>query len=120
MNHILVLACLLFWNAQARLVAGELPLFYDKEDTSAGRAEPALPEFSALPSIRIWPDPFTKSRWQPHHHPGGVRTRRAEIKAMLEHYDAGKKPGKPSIFKATLEGKHDLHHRGRRDQYLQT
>jgi hypothetical protein len=84
--------------------AAELPLVFKQEDTLAGSLKPPLPPFSELPSIAYLPDPFlmvngkhvtTLQTW---------RQRRAEIRAMLEHYDVGVKPGKPSIFRATLEG----------------
>ena len=92
-------------NKTSQMLPGkEMPLVYDKEDTSADVKAPPLPEFADLPSIEYLPDPFlmannnrmtTKAQW---------RERRAEIKAMIEHYDVGEKPGKPSIFKASLDG----------------
>ncbi len=84
--------------------AEKMPLVYDKEDTGADVPKPPLPEFRALPSIPYLPDPFlradgtritTREEW---------RIRRAEIKAVIEHYDVGEKPGKPSLFEASLEG----------------
>ncbi len=86
------------------LAAGEMPLVYDKEDTGADCAKPALPAFDELPSIRYLPDPFKKADGSHITTRQEWRSRRAEIKAMIEHYIAGEKPGKPSMFKATLEG----------------
>jgi len=74
----------------SKAVAGELPLFYDKEDTSAGRAEPALPEFSALPSIPHLPDPFTKADGSRTTTREEWRTRRAEIKRCWSITTPGK------------------------------
>ena len=58
-----------------------------------------------LPEIEHHPDPFlfadgttrmtSRSEW---------RCRRAEIKAILEQYDAGIKPGKPDSVEASLSG----------------
>jgi hypothetical protein len=83
--------------------AVEMPLVYGQEDTGADVKKPPLPAFGELPSIPYLPDPFkkadgtriaTREEW---------RVRRAEIKAMIEHYDVGEKPGKPSTFKAALK-----------------
>jgi hypothetical protein len=104
MNRIVVAACLFFLNAQLRSVAAEMPSVYGKEDTGANCAKPPLPEFNALPSIPYLPDPFTKADGSRMTTREEWRCRRAEIKAMLEHYDVGEKPGKPSTFKATLDG----------------
>jgi len=84
--------------------AQDLPLAQLREDTTANARKPPLPAFPDLPSITSLPDPFrfsdgtrisTKDQW---------RTRRAEIRAYLEHYDVGIKPPKPSTFKAALNG----------------
>jgi hypothetical protein len=104
MNRIVAVACLFFLNAQLRSVAAEMPLVYGKEDTGANCTKPPLPEFSALPSIPHLPDPFTKADGSPITTREEWRCRRAEIRAMLERYDVGEKPGKPSTFKATLDG----------------
>lgn len=88
----------------AKESSGEIPLVYDREDTGADVEKPPMSAFGDLPSIPYLPDPFmmadgtrmtTREDW---------RRRRAEIKAILEHYDVGEKPGKPSIFEATLQG----------------
>jgi hypothetical protein len=84
--------------------AADLPLVFTQEEVGAGKIKPTLPAFAELPSITSLPDPFlmadgkhvaTRADWM---------QRRAEIRAMLEHYDVGAKPGKPSTFRATLEG----------------
>lgn len=84
--------------------AADLPLVYDKEDTGASLPKPPLPEFSALPSIPYLPDPFTRANGARITTREEWRARRAEIKAMLERYDVGEKPGKPTIFKPSLDG----------------
>ena len=80
--------------------AAEMPLVYDKEDTGAAVAKPPLPEFSALPSIPYLPDPFSKADGTRITTRDEWRVQRAEIKAMIERYDVGEKPGKPSLFEA--------------------
>ena len=81
-----------------------MPLVYAREDTGANSPKLPFPEFSALPSIPYLPDPFTKADGSRITTRDEWRARRAEIKAMLEHYDVGEKPGKPGTFKATLQG----------------
>jgi hypothetical protein len=81
-----------------------VPLVYDQEDMGANSPRPPLPEFSALPSIPHLPDPFKKADGSRITTRDEWRTRRAEIRAMLEHYGVGAKPGRPDTFKATLEG----------------
>jgi hypothetical protein len=79
-----------------------MPLVYDKENTGADVKKPALTPFSELPSIPYLPDPFKKTDGNRITTRNEWRSRRAEIKAMIEYYDVGEKPGKPSTFKATL------------------
>ena len=81
-----------------------MPFVYAREDTGVNSPKPPLPEFSALPSIPYLPDPFTKADGSRITTRDEWRVRRAEIKAMLEHYDVGEKPSKPGAFKATLQG----------------
>ena len=103
MIRILGIVCLLLLNTSLSLASGEMPLVYDTEDTGADLKKPPLPAFSELPSIPYLPDPFkkadgtritTREEW---------RIRRAEIKTIIEHYDVGEKPGKPSTFKAAVD-----------------
>jgi hypothetical protein len=86
------------------LAAAAMPLVYDKENSGADCAKPPLPEFSVLPSIPYLPDPFLKTDGSRITTRDEWRCRRAEFKAMLEHYDVGTKPGKPGTFKASLQG----------------
>jgi hypothetical protein len=104
MKHLVGIAVLLFLFCHPALFAEEIPLVYDREDTGADVQTTPLPVFADLPSIAYLPDPFlmadgkrmtTKDEW---------RIRRAEIKAMIERYGVGEKPGKPGIFKASLTG----------------
>jgi hypothetical protein len=85
-------------------VIGEFPSAYDEEHTGSDCEAPELPEYASLPEISSLPDPFlmnsgermtTRSQW---------RCRRAEIRKILEEYDVGEKPGKPSSFEASLDG----------------
>ena len=96
--------CLFFLSAPSAAPAEEMSLVYDKENTGADCAKPSLPEFSALPSIPFLPDPFLKADGDRITTREEWRCRRAEIKAMLERYGVGAKPGKPSAFKASLQG----------------
>jgi hypothetical protein len=86
------------------VIEGDLPLVYDTEDTGADCAEPPLPAFSALESIEYLPDPFEMSSGQRMTSRSEWRCRRAELKAILEKYDVGEKPGKPSKLEASLQG----------------
>jgi hypothetical protein len=104
MKRILGIVCLLFLNASPLLISGELPLIYDKEDTGADLKKPPLPDFGELPPIPYLPDPFKKADGARITKREEWRARRAEIKAVIEHYDVGEKPGKPSVLKAKLDG----------------
>ena len=84
--------------------AAEQPLVYRQEDTTAGHIKTPFPAFSQLPAIAYLPDPFLMVNGKPVTSRADWVQRRAEIRAMLEHYDVGAKPGKPSTFRATLEG----------------
>ncbi len=80
------------------------PLAYDVEHTGADFAPPPLPDFDALESVGPLPDPFLWSDGS-----GRVATfdewsrRRAEIKAEMEHYEIGKKPGRPEDISASYQ-----------------
>ena len=84
------------------LAADEMPRVYDNENTGAAVRQPALPPFADLKPISHLPDPFLKSDGSRISTRDEWRVRRAEIKALLENYDVGEKPAKPSTFKATL------------------
>jgi hypothetical protein len=103
LNGVFVSACLAVMSAPLGSAEG-VPLVYDQEDMGANSPRPPLPEFSALPSIPHLPDPFKKADGSRITTRDEWRTRRAEIRAMLEHYGVGAKPGRPDTFKATLEG----------------
>lgn len=86
-------------------ITGEMPLVYDKENTGSSCSTPVLAEDpTKLPPIAYLPDPFllangnrmtTRAQWQ---------CRRAEIKAMIEKYGTGVKPGKPEKFEPGISG----------------
>src|SRR5690348_12357094 len=102
---ILFLAALLFLAVVSpRLAAAEEPLSYMKENTGADCPKPALPEFSSLRPIPHLPDPFTKGDGSRVTTREEWRCRRAEIKSLIERYGVGVKPGKPGVFKASLQG----------------
>jgi hypothetical protein len=102
MNRILAL-CFLFLNALSGSRAAEMPLVYQMENTGADCTKSPLPDFSALPSIPYLPDPFLKADGNRITTRDEWRCRRAEIKAMIEQYDVGKKPGRPGEYKATFK-----------------
>jgi hypothetical protein len=85
--------------------AREIPLVYDVENTGEDCNMPPLPAFAALPSIEPLTDPFAWSD-------GSGRStdfndwtcRRAEIKAEIEHYEIGTKPGRPDNITASYSG----------------
>jgi hypothetical protein len=86
-------------------ISGDMPLVYDVEDTGADcPAPPAPPAFEALPAVANMPDPFqstsgaaigTREQW---------RCRRAELKALMQHWVSGPKGTPPSDVNATLSG----------------
>jgi hypothetical protein len=104
LGYIFILVYLLVANLQSGLAAEGMPLVFGKENTGADCPRPPLPEFSALPSIPYLPDPFAKADGRRMTTRAEWRCRRAEIRAMLEHYDVGEKPGKPGTVKAILHG----------------
>jgi hypothetical protein len=104
MKRFLGIACLFLLSTPLSLLAGEMPLVYDKENTGADVKSPPLQDISGLPSIPYLPDPFQKADGTRIMARKEWRVRRAEIKAMIEQYGAGEKPGKPTTFKARLDG----------------
>lgn len=96
---IILLNSLLFAN----LLAQEMPLVYDVENTGADVPLPYLPSFSELPVIQPLPDPFewgdgrgrmtNYSDW---------RLRRAEIGNEIQYYEIGQKPARPDTIDASF------------------
>ncbi|WP_437740532.1 hypothetical protein WMF39_33325 [Sorangium sp. So ce1504] len=84
--------------------SGPPPLVHDVEDTGEDCPEPPLPAFSELESISHLPDPFEMASGDRISSVSDWRCRRAEIKAEIEKYGAGEKPGKPGTFEASLSG----------------
>jgi hypothetical protein len=78
-----------------------IPLVYETEHTGAGFPLPRFPALDELPAIVPLTDPFAWSD-------GSGRStrfedwsrRRAEIKAEMEHYEIGPKPGRPENIQA--------------------
>lgn len=83
----------------------ELPLVYDQENTGVACEAPVLPAVSELVAYPLLPDPFAWSDGS-----GRVEDfsewacRRNEIKAEIEHYEIGPKPGKPELLTSSLAG----------------
>ena len=81
----------------------EIPLVYDVENTGSDCPEPSFPSFDSLPGIHSLPDPFmwadssgritSVDDW---------RCRRAEIGALIEHYELGTKPEPPDSLEASF------------------
>ena len=85
------------------LTAQEMPLVYDVENTGAECPPPFLPAFGDLPVIAALPDPFAWADGRGRvAHKSDWRWRRAEISAMLQHYQLGEKPPAPGSLKASL------------------
>jgi len=88
------------------LLAGEMPLVYEVENTGADCSEPPLLSIDSLPIIEALPDPFMWSDTSL----GRItscddwRCRRAEIGALIEHYELGTKPDPPSNLEASFTG----------------
>lgn len=86
------------------VVIGDLPLVYDEEHTGADCADPVLPSFGELESISHLPDPFLMPDGERMTSRVQWRCQRHKIRRVLEEYDVGLKPGKPSTFEASFEG----------------
>ncbi|MDZ7288769.1 MAG: T9SS type A sorting domain-containing protein [candidate division KSB1 bacterium] len=82
--------------------AQEMPLVYEVENTGADWPAPYMLSIGDLPTITSLPDPFEWSDGR-----GRIanlsdwRYRRAEIKAEIEHYEIGEKPGHPDSITAS-------------------
>jgi hypothetical protein len=94
---ILLLTFLLNMNLLVSLIAQEMPLVYEVENTGTDCTPPPLPSFNQLPVIKFLPDPFmwadssrerisSRSDW---------RCRREEIGDQIQHYELGTKPAPP-------------------------
>ncbi len=84
----------------------EIPLVFDKENTSASYAVPVMKSLEDLEAVETLPDPLAFSDGS-----GRVRKysqwerRRAEILAELQHYEVGFKPDTPrECIKARMSG----------------
>ena len=86
------------------VLSGDLPLVYQREDTGVDCADPPLPAFDALPAIASLPDPFVMSSGERMTSRAQWRCRRAELRSLLEKYDVGEKPAKPTNVEAALDG----------------
>jgi len=85
-------------------IEGDMPLYYETEFTGDACPEPPLPAYADLPSIEHLPDPFLMSGGTTMTSRSEWACRRAEIKAILEEYDVGEKPGKPEMVDASFDG----------------
>lgn len=99
------LLTLLFIGCLGVQAQSGLPLVYEVENTGVGCEAPPLPSPAQLINCPLLPDPFAWSDGS-----GRVETfdqwacRRNEIKAEIEHYEIGLKPGRPELITATLNG----------------
>jgi hypothetical protein len=102
--QIILLLLLLSTPVFVDLLAEEMPLVYDVENTGADCPEPLLPSFEELPTIEPLPDPFMWSDTSR----GCItscddwRCRRAEIGVLIQHYELGAKPPPPSNLEASF------------------
>lgn len=102
MRKWIVLALLLVSFLGANVLAQEMPLVYEVENTGADCPIPYLPSFNELPIVSSLPDPFEWSdgRGRMANY-SDWRYRRAEIKAEIEHYEIGEKPVRPENITAS-------------------
>jgi hypothetical protein len=102
---VILLTFLLFTQMFIDLLAQEMPLVYDVENTGVDCPKPYLPSFSELPIIQALPDPFAWSDGR-----GRIlnfsdwRYRRAEIGAQIQNYEIGEKPARPDSITASFSG----------------
>jgi hypothetical protein len=86
------------------LLAQEIPLVYEVENTGSDCTQPPLPDKEDLPVIEALPDPFmwsdsTQGRIES---VDDWRCRRAEIACEVEHYELGAKPEPPGSLLASF------------------
>lgn len=80
------------------------PLVYEVEFTGADHPVPVFPDFSELPEVGALTDPFEWSDGSGRDTSFSSWTRRrAEIKAEIEKYEIGPKPGRPDSITASYE-----------------
>jgi hypothetical protein len=85
--------------------AQQLPLVYQVENTGANYPKPPLLTIDQLPTIQSLPDPFVWADGR-----GRISSindwlgRRAEIRAQIENYEIGTKPGRPDTITASYSG----------------
>lgn len=92
----------LFGGTTASDLSAQPPLVYEVEHTGADLPLPPLPPIDELPTVTPLTDPFLWSDGSGR--VSGVadwKRRRAEIKAEMEHYEIGKKPGPPDRLEAS-------------------
>lgn len=86
-------------------LAQEIPLVYDVEHSGADFPPPVQPGLADLPVVERLPDPFAWSDGSGRSTEfGDWPRRRAEIKAEIEIYGIGKKPGRPQNITASFAG----------------
>ena len=102
-GKIKITLAVLFLNLGCLGSFAQVPLVYNKENTGAAFKSPPLPTIDKLPVTDPLPDPFMWSD-------GKGRSvkfndwerRRNEIKAEIENYEIGVKPGKPENITASF------------------
>lgn len=87
------------------LAAQEMPFVYEVENTGVECPLPYFPAFTGLPVIEAMPDPFAWADGRGRiAHRADWSWRRAEISALLQHYQLGEKPPAPDSLQAALDG----------------
>jgi hypothetical protein len=82
-------------------ISGDMPLVYTQENTGADCPQPPTPAFADLTSIAALPDPFKMASGTEITSRADWRCRRAEIAALIQHYELGTKPAPPANLTAT-------------------
>ncbi len=103
-EKIIALTFLIITISFGNIIAQNLPLVYDIENTCPGCPTPNTPPFNELPNIPQLPNPFTweDGRGQVQYF-SDWKYRRAEIGTLVQHYGVGPKPGQPENMTASYE-----------------
>ncbi len=81
----------------------QIPFVYNLENSGAGYPPASLPALNQLPVVDPLPDPFmwSSGRGRSKNFRDWER-RRNEIKAEIEHFEIGTKPGRPQSITANF------------------
>ena len=107
----LILTLLLSVTVAVTTSAQKMPLVYDVENTGASFPPPNFPVLDSLPVIYPLPDPFQWADSSTHiTYKTDWRQRRAEIGAMIQHYEIGEKPPRPDSITASYSSSDSILH----------